>query len=205
MILDAYDEQTLEQIRDVCQKLFHGSYILEFVFAPNDTLKKANPDYSFVMAHYDAIEELLDRCGWKLSNDTRAGVLYLSSHYAQAKITLTKMESYFLFALRILYDEKKTQASASGEVFVTTREIIEQLASLGAVEQVNKQERGKSLRTLAARNIIARMTGGWEELDTRIAVLPSIVCALSSEKTKAVAQMLSAHPEEADAKEGDEA
>lgn len=205
MKIDDYDEQTLEQIRDVCQQLFHGSYILEYVFTPNDTLKKANNDYLFVMSHYDAIEELLDRCGWELCNDSRCGVLYLSSQYAQAKISLTKMESYFLLAMRLLYDDKKTQASASGEVFATTREIIEQLTSLGAVEQVNKQERSKALRTLAARNIIAKMSGGWEELDTRLAILPSVVCALSSEKTKAVAQMLSAQPEQSGAKEVEEA
>ena len=67
MKVDAFDNQYLERTREVCQKLFHGNYITEYVFAPNDALKKANEDYSFIMAHYKAIEELLDRCGWELS------------------------------------------------------------------------------------------------------------------------------------------
>lgn len=196
MKIDAYDDVTLERVREVCQELFHKNYITEYVFAPNEALKKANDSFSFVMAHYDAIEELLERCGWKLCQDPGAGVLYLSSEYAPAKVILTKMESYFLLAMRLLYDDKKTQASASGEVFVTTREVVEQLTTLGAVEQVTKQEREKTLRTLAGKSIIARMTGKWGEMDSKLAILPSVVCALSAEKTKAVANMLVAQPQE---------
>lgn len=195
MKIDAFDNQRLERTREVCQKLFHGNYITEYVFAPNDALKKANEDYSFVMAHYEAIEELLDRSGWELCHDPRVGVLYLSSDYAQAKMILTQLESYFLLAMRLIYDEKKTQASASGEVFITAREIVEQLTSLNAIDQVNKRERGKALRTLAGKNIVAKMTGKWEDPDVRLAILPSIVCALSPDKTKAVAKMLTAGTE----------
>lgn len=195
MKVDAFDNQCLERTREVCQKLFHGNYITEYVFAPNDALKKANEDYSFIMAHYEAIEELLDHCGWELCHDPRAGVLYLSSDYAQAKMILTQLESYFLLAMRLIYDDKKTQASASGEVFVTAREIVEQLTSLNAIDQVNKRDRGKALRTLAGKNIVAKMTGKWEDPDVRLAILPSIVCALSPDKTKAVAQMLTASKE----------
>lgn len=198
MKIDAFDDQRLNRTREVCQKLFHGNYITEYVFAPNDALKKANEDYSFIMAHYDAVEELLDRCGWGLCHDPRAGVLYLSSSYAQAKMILTQLESYFLLAMRLIYDDKRTQASASGEVFVTAREIVEQLTSLNAVDQVNKRERGKALRTLAGKNIVAKMTGKWEDPDVRLAILPSVVCALSPDKTKAVAQMLTADSEKED-------
>lgn len=198
MKIDAFDDQRLNRTREVCQKLFHGNYITEYVFAPNDALKKANEDYSFIMAHYDAVEELLDRCGWELCHDLRAGVLYLSSSYAQAKMILTQLESYFLLAMRLIYDDKRTQASASGEVFVTAREIVEQLTSLNAVDQVNKRERGKALRTLAGKNIVAKMTGKWEDPDVRLAILPSVVCALSPDKTKAVAQMLTADSEKED-------
>ena len=196
MKIDEYDRATLERVQEVCQELFHGNYITEFVFAPNESLKRANDNYSFIMSHYAAIEELLERCGWKLCHDRGAGVLYLDSDYAQAKMILTKTESYFLLAMRLLYEEKKTQASATGEVFVTVRDILEQLMTLGAVEQVTKQEREKALRTLAGKNIVARLSGKLGELDTRLTILPSIVCAISTEKTKAVVTMLTASPAE---------
>ena len=190
MKIDAYDGVVLERIREVCQELFHKNYITEYIFAPNEALKKANESFSFIMAHYEAIDELLERCGWKLCQDPRAGVVYLSSEYAPAKVILSKIESYFLLAMRVLYDDKKTQASASGEVFVTTQEIVEWLTTIGAVEQVTKQDRGKALRTLAGKNIVVRMTGKWGEMDSRLAILPAVVCAISAEKTKAVIHML---------------
>lgn len=204
MKIDTFDQQYLERTREVCQKLFHENYITEYVFAPNDALKRANEDYTFIMAHYEAIEELLDRCGWELCHDSRAGVLYLTSNYAMAKMILNQLESYFLLAMRLLYDEKRTQASASGEVFVTGLEIVEQLTSLNAVDQVNKRDRGKALRTLAGKNIVAKMTGKWEDPDVRLAILPSIVCALSQDKVKAVAQMIAAD-KKADEEEAAEA
>lgn len=201
MKIDVYDGAVLERVREVCQELFHKNYITEYVFAPNEALKKANDSFSFIMAHYDAVAELLDRCGWKLCHDPRAGVLYLSSEYALSKVVLTKMESYFLLALRLLYDEKKTQASASGEVFVTTKEIVEQLTMLNTVDQISKKEREQALRTLAGKNIITRMTGKWGEMDAKLAVLPSVVCAISAEKTKAVLHMMSTQVSE---REGEE-
>jgi hypothetical protein len=195
--IDEYDDGTLARVRDVCQQLFHGNYITEFVFAPTDSLKKANDSYSFIMSHYDAIEELLDRCGWRLCHDRSAGVLYLDSEYAQAKMVLTKIESCFLLAMRLIYDEKKARASASGEVFVTVREVLEKLTTLGAMDQITKQDREKALRTLSGKNIIARVSGKLSEIDARLTIFPSIICAISSEKTKAVTAMftsLSAEP-----------
>ena len=91
MKIDTYDAAVLERIREVCQELFHKNYITEYIFAPNEALKKANDSFSFVTAHYDAIEELLERCGWKLCLDSRAGVLYLTSEYAPAKAILTSL------------------------------------------------------------------------------------------------------------------
>jgi len=188
--IDDCDTTTKEKIREVCQELFHNNYITEYVFATNESLKKANASYSFVMLHYDVIEELLDQCGWRLRHDEGAGVLYLSSDYAKAKVILTKSESYILLALRLIYDDNKSRASATGEVYVTARDIIEQLTTLGALDGVPKQKREESLRTLARKNIISKIAGKWGDIDARIAILPSIVCAISSDKTKAVLEML---------------
>jgi len=191
MIIDDFDDGSRESVRKVCQELFHNNYITEFVFSPNDSLKKANSDYSFIMTNYEAIEELLDNCGWKLHHDEHVRVLYLTSDYTSAKVVLSKIESYFLLTLRLLYDERKTRASASGEVFIIVRDIVEQLTTLGAIESVSKAEREKALRTLTNKNIISRMTGKWGELDTRFAILPSVICAISSDKIKNVLEMVS--------------
>jgi len=191
MIVDDYDSDDLEGIRGVCQELFHSNYITEYVFAPNESMKKANPSYSFIMKHYPAIEELLECCGWKLRHDEQVRVLYLTSDFTSARAVLSQTESYFLLALRLIYDEMKIRASATGEVFITVRHIMEQLTALGTIDSIPKHEREKALRTLASKNIISRMTGKWGDLDARIAVLPSIICAISPDKIKSVLEMLS--------------
>jgi hypothetical protein len=206
MIIDDFDDDKRDSVHRVCQELFHNNYITEFIFSPNDSLKKANSDYSFIMSNYDAIEELLDNCGWKLQHDEHVRVLYLTSDYASAKVVLSKIESYFLLALRLIYDERKTRASASGEVFITIRDIVEQLTTLGAIDSVSKAEREKALRTLSNKNIISRITGKWGEIDTRLAILPSVICAISSDKIKNVLEMVSSNINEnaEDAADSDE-
>ena len=193
MRIDQESAETREEIRELCHKLFDENYILEFVFAPNDTLRRANPDYSFLSLNFDCVVELLEQCGWKLNQDTQAGVIYLTSLYPSTKVTLTKTESYYLFGLRLLYDEKKMRASASGEVFATVQELLEKLSTLDALEPVSRQERERALRTLQNKNIITRIAGKLTEPDAQLAIMPSILCAISAPKVK---RLLESLPEE---------
>lgn len=193
MRIDQESAETREEIRELCHKLFDENYILEFVFAPNDTLRRANPDYSFLSLNFDCVAELLEQCGWKLNQDTQAGVIYLTSLYPSTKVTLTKTESYYLFGLRLLYDEKKMRASASGEVFATVQELLEKLSTLDALEPVSRQERERALRTLQNKNIITRIAGKLTEPDAQLAIMPSILCAISAPKVK---RLLESLPEE---------
>lgn len=184
MRIDQESAETREQIKEICHKLFDENYILEYVFAPNDTLRKANPDYSFLFRHFECIAELLEQCGWKLEQNTQAGVIYLTSLYPSAKIVLTQTESYYLFGLRLLYDEKKMHASASGEVFATVQELLEKLATLDALKPVSRSDRERALRTLQNKKIITRMTGKLKDPDAQLAIMPSILCAISASKVK---------------------
>lgn len=192
MKIDELDGETLEQVRRICQELFHQNHINEYVFAPNDAQKRASESYSFVMAHYSAIEELLDRCGWRLCHDPSIGVLYLDSVYAEAKMPLSQTASCFLLAMRLIFEERKMQASATGEVFVTAREIVERLTTLNAVKTISKQDREKAFRVLAGKNLVARMNGSWGDMDVRLALLPAIGCTVSQDKIKAYRNMLNA-------------
>ena len=204
MLIDQLGDTTKEDIKLVCHKLFHENYITEFVFAPNENLKKANSDYSFLLHYYDEIGELLQQCGWELCRDDRVNVIYITSTFTMAKVVLSKTESYFLFALRLLYDQKKTQASASGEIFIFVNEIVEQLSTLGAMEPVTKQERERALRTLQNKNIITRITGKLSDIDAKIAILPSVVCAISAKKVELLTKSLSDQDKNTDVEEEDE-
>jgi len=182
MLIDELSYEKREDIKLLCQKLFNENYIPEYIFAANEKLRKANPDYFMLLACFDAVSEILDSCGWSLNRDDQVGVIYISSSYPAMKTILSKLESYFLFALRLIYDQKKTGVSATGQVFIYVRDLIEQLSSLGALDQVTKQERKKALQMLKNKNIIARITGELSDLDAKIAILPSILCVLSASK-----------------------
>ncbi len=196
MLIDELSIEEKERIKLLCQKLFHENYIPEYIFSPNEQLRKANPDYYTLLAHFGAISELLDSCGWSLNRDDNAGVIYITSYFPIAKAILSKNESYFLFALRLIYDQKKTSASATGHVFILIRDLVEQLSSLGALDQVSKQERKKALQTLRNKNIISKISGDLSELDSKIAILPSILCVISATKVELLKKSLECKEED---------
>lgn len=203
MLIDKESNDIREKIKELCHKLFDQNYILEFVFAPNDVLRKANPDYTFLSLHFDCVAELLDQCGWKLNQNEEAGVFYLTSPYPSTKVTLNKTESYYLFGSRLLYDEKKMKASASGEIFATVQELFEKLSTLDVLNPVSRQERERALRTLQSKNIITRITGKWTDPDARIAIMPSILCAISSTRVKRLLESLT-QDHQSEAPDGDD-
>lgn len=178
------DEQ--ERVRTICQRLFHENFILEFRFSAKDAMKKADPDYTFAYQKFSVLSELLDACGWRLHKDDRAGVMYLTSAYPGAYLPLKKLESQCLFALRLIYDDKKMQAAHTSEVLCSVRDILEKLNTLNAAESITKQDRNDALRTLEARHLIERISGSWSELDTTLVILPSILCVLSTDKIAAL-------------------
>lgn len=173
-----------EKIRLLCQKLFHENYITEFIYSNTDKLRKSNYEYNYISARFDVFSELLEAVGWHLNQDKSIGVIYITSDYSGAKPVLTKLETFFLFALRLIYDKKRSSASSTGQVFLNVRDIIEQLNSLNAIDTVSKKERKSALNTLKNKNIINRIDGDLGDLDCRIAVLPSILCVISSAKVK---------------------
>jgi hypothetical protein len=63
MLIDELSSEKREDIKLLCQKLFNENYIPEYIFAANEKLRKANPDYSMLLACFDAVSEILDSCG----------------------------------------------------------------------------------------------------------------------------------------------
>lgn len=197
-------EEEKDRIRILCQKLFHENYITEFVFAANEKLRKSNFDYNFILARFEIFSELLDAVGWHLHKDSSNGVIYITSDYSGVKPVLNKLETFYLFALRLLYDKKRSSASATGQVFVTVREMTEQLDSLNATDTQSKKERKSALSTLRNKNIIARIDGELDDLDCKIAILSSILCVISAAKVKLLKDEFNTETDENDESEADE-
>lgn len=179
-----------DKIKDLCQKLFHENYITEFIFSNNDKLSSSNPEYNYILSKYRIFEELLDAVGWQLNHDSSNGVIYITSGYSGAKPVLNKIETMFLFALRIIYDKKRSSASSTGQVYTTVRDITEQLESLNAVTNITKRDRKAALSKLREKNIITRIAGELGEMDCKIAIRPSILYVISATRVKLLKEQM---------------
>lgn len=197
MKVEQLPKEERERIKTVCQRLFHENYLLEYRFSAASGMKKADPDYLFAWQRREELSELLEQCGWKLEEEKREGVLYLVSDFPGAYPPLKKLESQCLFALYLLYDERRMQADGASEVRCSVRDVMEKLTTLNIVKAVPRQERAAALRTLEEKRLIDKLEGQWSELESRFLILPSILCALRPEKIAALRRHYSGMPEKA--------
>ena len=198
-------DEDKKRVQKLCQQLFHKNYITEYIFANNDNLRKSNPDYNFIQSHFQIFEELLEATGWKLNDERDFGVIYITSDDVSARAVLDSVETAFLFAIRILYDKQRSRASSTGQVYITVRDIIEQLESLNSLTEIPKTRRKAALSTLRNKNIIYRINGDLGDLDCKIAVMPSILCVISSSRLKLFIERLAANDGETEVDEDDQA
>ncbi len=96
---------------------------------------------------------------------------------------LDKFTTVILYILRLMYDQKRENINLTEQIVVTVSEIINTLNEIGAYDKKKPSgtEIKTALRTIAGFNIIQKIDGAYEDPETRIIILPSILFAVTAE------------------------
>ena len=137
--------------------------------------------------------------------------LYLSSCKFLASTTLFLMakesspssfifNAVVLYVLRLIYESEKTDSSqANAGIYITTSALIKTMLEFNVPFQGKRltgRSIAKSLRLLANRNIINKVSGSYDEGNVSFYILPSIVYAIDNNKIQAMADAISRINEE---------
>ena len=189
MWLDTYNTLTngeRERFAKLLNYLLNKTYVTREIFESKDRL-----DYRFIEKYYDMFEGYLKVMNYKLNTDEVLGIIYLENDYGYNKLRLDKLTTLVLFTLRTVYDEEKERNATSSVVYTTTASIMYKLLELKIVtKRPTMKDIIDSIRLLVNQNILTKIEGSIDDSSCQLAILPTILLAVSNEKIDAIYSMV---------------
>ena len=181
----------LEQFKSVCNQLLSRTYVVRTIYQ-SDKGRVDNPDYTFLSIHFDAVREYLSLLDWEVRRDDLNGYFYVQNTDEANRCNLNKKETAILLALRMIYDENQERLGLEQDAVCTVRDLLEKVVTDYAIlpARPNMDEVKRALTLLENHSIVQRIEGKFSQGSCRMAILPTILTAVSSEKLHAVAAVL---------------
>ena len=194
MFEEAFEKLNLteqEAFRRIVNWLLAHTYLLQGTYAFEDNMNRTNPDYLFVERNLELFQDYLEYAGFRLERDSNYGVIFLSSSYEFNRVKLDKATTLMLYVLRLIYEEEREKLSLSRDIFTTTGDLVHKMLSLGVIKRkpANLTLRD-SLRTLNRFRIVEKVDGPWENADTRLLILPTILFIVTNERISNMYQLI---------------
>ena len=167
------------------------TFLLQKNYVFDDSMKKTNPDYLFVERNLELFEEYLEYSGFRLERDSNYGVIFLSSSYEFNRVRLDKITTLMIYVLRVIYEEEREKLSLSKDIFTSTGNLIHKMLSLGVIKKKPANSMIKdSLRMLNRFRIIEKLEGSWEDAETKLLILPTILFIVTNERISNMYRLL---------------
>ena len=194
MFETAFEKLTMtdqERFRRIVNMLLAQTFLLQTDTSSEDTLRRTDPDYLFAERNFSLLADYLAYAGFTLEKNDDYGVIALHSAFDFNRRRLDKFTTQLLFTLRLIYDEEREKLSLSKEIFTTTGDITHKMMTLGVLtKKPANQQLHAALRTLAAFRLIAKTGGAWEDAETAIRILPSVLFVITGEQITSIAGMV---------------
>lgn len=186
--------QDQNEFARIVNALMLKSFVVRESFDSREKMMKINPEYRFIERYYEIFEEYLKYSGWHLEKDVTNGVIAIYNEYEQNRLRIDRETSLILFTLRLIYETKKAESNAPGEsLYMTTPELLKTMIEYGITMQGKRltgRLLGRSLRFMAAHNIICKVSGSYDEGNVTFYILPSITFAVDSQKIATMSDAL---------------
>ncbi len=172
-----------DNFKRILNQLMGKTFIVNHIYDSNKKKPVMNPDYRFIELHLELFRMYLDLGGWKLERNDNYEVIYITSQYGYNRMRLDKFTTIILYILRLIYDQKRENINLTDHIVVSVSDIISTLNELGAYEKrkPSAQEIRNALRIMAKFNIIQKIEGLYENPNTKIIILPSILFAVTAD------------------------
>lgn len=196
MSLERFNEMTQrekDEFSRICNKLLSSTYILR-----DGTDRLVSREYRFIENEFELFYDYLELSGWKLYKDVQYGIIYVRNMEGYNKLSLNKLTTVMLVTMRVIYEERRVQASNTNDVCVTVGELFGKIVNEFSVypKKPAQKEIKDSFRILEAHNLIRRLDESLDDFENRFVVLPSVLIAVPNERCKTICDTLKAEMEE---------
>ena len=202
-LLEGMLQKDKDEFKRICNRLLGNCFICK----GNQTSRS---DYYFVLKYRDRFRSYLDVLGYRLEINEEYGVIQLTNPQNYNHLNLKLFESIILLILRILYDEKKRELSASDEVIVNLGDIQDKYLSLKIRDKMIDRTTMRNALSLFRRfQLVETLDKDLSNEESRILIYDSILMAVRVEDISQAHEKLEAYRkgkgtnEEADETEAD--
>lgn len=183
-----------DQFAEVVNSLLSSSFIVRDLFDRREKTMKINPQFRFLERYYDLVNSYLAFSGWEMDRDLINGVFSIRNTYDQNRYRLDRETSLITFVLRLIYESEKSESSQTGEsIYVTTPTVLKVMLDRGITlpgKRLSGRLIGRTLRELNRFNIIARVSGSFDEGNVAFYITPAIIYAIDNDKIAAMSTAL---------------
>lgn len=177
-LLEGMLQREKEEFRRICNRLLSVCFLCK----GNVTNKS---DYYFVLKHKERFTEYLSVLGYRMEINEEYGVIQLTNPQNYNRLNLKLYESIILLILRILFDEKKRELSASDEVIVNLGDIHDKFLSLKIRDKMLDKTTLRNALSLFRRfQLIETLDKDPGKEESRILIFDSILMAVRVEDIK---------------------
>lgn len=171
-----------EELREVLQKLYRQTFILERRYDRRAGRMVINKEYYFCEKHMEFLQEYLEAAGISIHDNTQLGTIYIQGEPVMGE-RLPKLATIYLLLFKLLYDEQMAQASSSVNIVTTLGELTGKAGQFGLIRSLTSQAEMKRALNVLKRYQMIEVMDSMEELhdQTRILIFPSINVVLMRE------------------------
>ena len=200
--LSTATQKELDRFKAVCNQLLSRTYVVRTVYQPG-VGRVNNPDYVFLSAHFEAIQEYLAFLDWDLRKDDLNGYFYVINTDEANRCNLNKKETAILLAIRMIYEENMERLGLEQDAICTVRDVLEKVVTDYAIlpAKPNMDEVKRALTTLDNHCVIQRIEGRYNQGSCKFAILPTILSVVSSEKLNVIVSTLRKEDNDEEAEE----
>ena len=174
--------QEQEEMRDVLQKLYRQTFILERRYDRRAGRIVINKEYYFCEKHMDFLKEYLEAAGMTIRENSELGTIYIQGEPVMGE-RLPKLATIYLLLLKLIYDEKMAEVSSSVNIVTTLGDLTAKAGEFGLIKSLTSQAEMKRALNVLKRYQMIEVMDSMEELNnqTRILIFPSINVVLMRE------------------------
>ncbi|MCH5345319.1 MAG: DUF4194 domain-containing protein [Acetatifactor sp.] len=177
-LLEGMLQREKDEFKRICNRLLSVCFLCR-----NNVTNKS--DYYFVLKFRDKFADYLGILGYRLDINEEYGVIQLVNMQNYNRLNLKLYESVILLILRILFDEKKRELSASDEVIVNLGDIHDKYLSLKIRDKMLDKTTLRNALSLFRRfQLIDPLDKDLNNEETRILIYDSILMAVRVEDIK---------------------
>ncbi|AUS95266.1 hypothetical protein CDQ84_18215 [Clostridium thermosuccinogenes] len=180
-----------EEFKHLANLLLSKTFITRDYYDLKESMMKVNPEYRFIERHFELFSDYFFYSGWAVLKDNQYGVISMENIYEYNRLKLDRSTTLMLYTIRLIYEEEREKISLRNEIMTTTGQIIHKMITMNIFrKKPSDRDISESLRLLSNHNLIQKISGQWEDADTKIMILPSVLFVLTNEKISRIHELL---------------